>query len=62
MLVSLRRLLDHAAERGYGLPAFDINNMEQIRAIMAHCKLYVTLAVCANLQSLSPSLQGVGQV
>jgi fructose-bisphosphate aldolase class II len=34
MLVSLRRLLDHAAEHGYGLPAFNINNMEQIRAIM----------------------------
>jgi fructose-bisphosphate aldolase class II len=27
-------LLDHAAEHGYGLPAFNINNMEQIRAIM----------------------------
>jgi fructose-bisphosphate aldolase class II len=34
MLVSLRRLLDHAAENAYGLPAFNINNMEQIRAIM----------------------------
>jgi fructose-bisphosphate aldolase class II len=34
MLVSLRRLLDHAADNGYGLPAFNINNMEQIRAIM----------------------------
>jgi fructose-bisphosphate aldolase class II len=34
MLVSLRRLLDHAAEHDYGLPAFNINNMEQIRAIM----------------------------
>jgi fructose-bisphosphate aldolase class II len=34
MLVSLRRLLDHAAEHAYCLPAFNINNMEQIRAIM----------------------------
>ncbi|MFN3566843.1 MAG: class II fructose-bisphosphate aldolase [Burkholderiaceae bacterium] len=33
-LISLRQLLDHAAEHGYGLPAFNINNMEQIHAIM----------------------------
>ena len=33
-LVSLRQLLDHAAENGYGLPAFNVNNMEQVRAIM----------------------------
>lgn len=33
-LVSLRQLLDHAAEYGYGLPAFNVNNMEQIHAIM----------------------------
>ncbi|MEP9349743.1 class II fructose-bisphosphate aldolase [Xanthobacter sp. KR7-225] len=33
-LVSLRQLLDHAAERSYGLPAFNVNNMEQIKAIM----------------------------
>ena len=32
--ITLRQLLDHAAEHGYGLPAFNINNMEQIRAIM----------------------------
>ncbi|GGE98878.1 fructose-1,6-bisphosphate aldolase [Aliidongia dinghuensis] len=34
-LVSMRQVLDHAAEHGYGLPAFNINNMEQIQAIMA---------------------------
>ena len=34
-LVSLRQLLDHAAENGYGVPAFNINNMEQMLAIMA---------------------------
>jgi fructose-bisphosphate aldolase, class II len=34
-LVSLRQLLDHAAEHEYGVPAFNINNMEQIQAIMA---------------------------
>jgi len=33
--VSLRQLLDHAAERGYGVPAFNVNNMEQLLAIMA---------------------------
>ncbi len=33
-LITLRQLLDHAAERGYGVPAFNINNMEQALAIM----------------------------
>ena len=33
-IVSLRQLLDHAAEHGYGLPAFNINNLEQVQAIM----------------------------
>ena len=33
-LVSLRQLLDHAAEHAYGLPAFNVNNMEQVKAIM----------------------------
>ncbi|HYG85371.1 MAG TPA: class II fructose-bisphosphate aldolase [Azospirillum sp.] len=34
-LISLRQLLDHAAEYGYGVPAFNINNMEQMLAVMA---------------------------
>ena len=33
-LVSLRTVLDHAAEHGYGVPAFNVNNLEQIHAIM----------------------------
>lgn len=33
-LISMRQLLDHAAENGYGMPAFNVNNMEQIHAIM----------------------------
>jgi fructose-bisphosphate aldolase class II len=33
-LISLRQLLDHAAEHDYGVPAFNVNNMEQIQAIM----------------------------
>lgn len=32
--ISLRQLLDHAAEHGYGVPAFNVNNLEQVRAIM----------------------------
>ncbi|MCW8307448.1 fructose-bisphosphate aldolase class II [Acidiphilium sp. PA] len=32
--ITLRQLLDHAAERGYGVPAFNVNNMEQVIAIM----------------------------
>jgi fructose-bisphosphate aldolase, class II len=33
-LVSLRQVLDHAAEHGYGVPAFNVNNLEQVQAIM----------------------------
>src|SRR5690554_581600 len=33
-LISLRQLLDHAAEYNYGIPAFNVNNLEQMRAIM----------------------------
>lgn len=33
-LISLRQMLDHAAEHGYGVPAFNVNNMEQMHAIM----------------------------
>ena len=33
-LVSMRQLLDHAAENAYGLPAFNVNNLEQVQAIM----------------------------
>lgn len=33
-LITLRQLLDHAAEHDYGVPAFNVNNLEQVRAIM----------------------------
>lgn len=33
-LITLRQLLDHAAEHHYGVPAFNVNNLEQLRAIM----------------------------
>src|SRR4051812_47166604 len=34
-LISMRQLLDHAAENDYGVPAFNVNNLEQVQAIMA---------------------------
>ncbi len=34
-LVSLRQMLDRAAERGYGVPAFNVNNLEQVQAVMS---------------------------
>lgn len=34
-LVSMRQLLDHAAEHDYGIPAFNVNNLEQVQAIMS---------------------------
>ena len=37
-LVPMRQLLDHAAENDYGLAAFNVNNMEQIQAIMEAAK------------------------
>ena len=36
--ITLRQLLDHAAEHGYGVPAFNINNMEQVIALMEAAK------------------------
>ena len=38
MLISLRRLLDHAAENDYAIPAFNVNNIEQITAILKAAK------------------------
>ena len=34
-LVSMRQLLDHAAENNYGIPAFNVNNLEQVQAVMS---------------------------
>ena len=33
-LVSMRQLLDHAAEYGYGVPAFNVNNVEQMLSLI----------------------------
>jgi len=37
-LISLRQLLDHAAENNYGVPSFNVNNLEQIQAILEAAK------------------------
>ncbi len=53
-LISLRQLLDHAAERQYGLPAFNVNNMEQFHAIMqaaADCDSPVILQASAGARN-----------
>ncbi len=53
-MISLRQLLDHAAENDYGVPAFNINNMEQIQAIMAAaetCQSPVILQASAGARS-----------
>jgi fructose-bisphosphate aldolase class II len=50
-LVSLRQVLDHAAEHSYGVPAFNVNNLEQIQAIMeaaALCDAPVILQASAG--------------
>jgi len=53
-LISLRQLLDHAAEYGYGVPAFNVNNLEQMRAIMeaaAACDAPVIVQASAGARS-----------
>ena len=50
-LISLRQLLDHAAEHDYGVPAFNVNNLEQIQAIMEaaeECRSPVILQASAG--------------
>jgi fructose-bisphosphate aldolase class II len=37
-MITLRELMDYAAEHGFGMPAFNVNNMEQVRAIMEAAK------------------------
>ncbi|WP_325892715.1 class II fructose-bisphosphate aldolase [Grimontia sp. NTOU-MAR1] len=53
-LVSMRQMLDHAAEQGYGVPAFNVNNMEQVHAIMgaaAACDAPVILQASAGART-----------
>lgn len=52
--ITLRQLLDHAAEQGYGVPAFNINNMEQVLAIVqaaAACDAPVILQASRGARS-----------
>ena len=57
-LVSMRELLDHAAENGYGVPAFNVNNIEQVQAIMsAAADVDAAIALtCAILRALTPDV------
>ena len=50
MLISMRQLLDHAAENSYGLPAFNVNNMEQVHAIMKRLMPLTALLSCKAVQ------------
>jgi fructose/tagatose bisphosphate aldolase len=51
-LISLRQLLDHAAEHNYGVPAFNVNNLEQMRAIMLLQMQLTHLLLCKHLRVL----------
>ena len=59
-LVPLRTLLDHAAEHDYGVAAFNVNNMEQIQAIMEAAReteeltVEVKFQACNEKQCLAP--------
>ena len=55
-LISLRQLLDHAAENNYGVPAFNVNNLEQIRAIMEGAHELDSPVKCKPLQVLENML------
>ena len=50
-LISMRQLLDHAAENSYGIPAFNVNNLEQIILIVQ--LLYKQLQEQENMQAQS---------
>ena len=49
-LVSMRQLLDHAAANGYGIPAFNVNNLEQVQAAV------ITAWTCSRLLTLKAGL------
>ena len=51
-LVSMRQLLDHAAEFGYGVPAYNVNNVEQMRAIMEAADKTIPRSSCRHLPAL----------
>ena len=49
-LVSMRELLDHAAANGYGIPAFNVNNLEQVQAAD------ITACTCPRLLTLNAGM------
>ena len=55
-LISLRQLLDHAAENNYGVPAFNVNNLEAIRAIMEGAKELNSPVILKRLELLENML------
>ena len=52
-LISLRQLLDHAAENGYGIPAFNVNNLEQVQAIMEAAREAWMMTGASRLEAAS---------
>lgn len=48
-LVTMRQILDHAAENGYGVPAFNINDMEQVLAVLQAAKKSMPRLFCRLL-------------
>jgi fructose-bisphosphate aldolase class II len=63
--ITLRQLLDHAGEHGYGVPAFNINNMEQVIAVMAaaaECDAPVILQASRGARSYAGDIMLVKMV
>ena len=63
-LISMRQLLDYAAEHQFGVPAFNVNNLEQTRAIMeaaAHCDASVIMQAHAGARkyAVAPFLRAM---
>ena len=59
-MITLRQLLDHAAEHGYAVPAFNINNMEQGLAVMqaaARTDSPVILQASRGARSYAPTIR-----
>ena len=54
-LISMRQMLDHAAEHGYGVPAFNVNNLEQTRAIMEAATTRANMSTRAASRTRSSS-------
>lgn len=48
-LVTMRQILDHAAENSYGVPAFNINDMEQVIAVLQAAKKLMPRLFCRLL-------------